>query len=575
MQDGRGPRSRRLTYVLALAAVALFVIHRWAGVTAENINWDEFAFLERAYQSLRTGDLIGGGRPGLALLMLMPFAKNCVNSIDALVDARTLWLGLTLVYLVGVFALVDVLNHARGDRTGAVVAVVLLALSPAFLRWSLQVRADQPALMFAVWGAVALVSSKRRTWMSLLAGVLFALGFLCSQKALYVMGLGATLLACELSPGLKPSWATLRRAALLLGLAGVACAAIVAAFSPLVSVLYRPAASTSIADGFSASGYYRALFGYRAYWAMLPGLTTHLLLLAAFLRATFLAPPVAPGHRFALIHGWAILLLGYIVGAIHAGAFPYFWMTLGLFPAVAFGLAWPAIFASMPVAWRPWFVAVAAVILGTTAITYATSLLPGTQHVQREALAFVERAFPGGRGFHTEGALICRPDPNPFPVYFTETIERQFTGPEGPARMQAFITEFRDRPVSFMIAHRLYRFPEPIDTFWNTHYVDYRDEVMVPGQRLTGVAGHAVTFDVIVPGTYRWLAEPAPQARLVVDADTVSSGGTITLGVGLHRLRLVDDVSLGLFALQLADPPGEVRGDFYDARAVLELAPPR
>ena len=77
---------------------------------------------------------------------------------------------------------------------------------------------------------------------------------------------------------------------------------------------------------------------------MLPTLVPHALLLVGCVAAGGLAwrapaPASAGASRPTLLLAFAVLALGAGVAAFHAGAFFYFWMTLGLFPAVAFALA--------------------------------------------------------------------------------------------------------------------------------------------------------------------------------------------------------------------------------------------
>ncbi|MGH9386930.1 MAG: glycosyltransferase family 39 protein [Vicinamibacterales bacterium] len=156
--------------------------------------------------------------------------------------------------------IVEATRGRAGGHTGAVIGVALLALAPAFLRWSLQVRTDQPALMFAVWGGVALLASTRRAWLAALAGAGFGLGFLCSQKALYVAALAATLLAVRLAPDLKPRTAPWRRGVVLIVIAGSASLAVVVAFRVIVSAFYQPQTMTSLSAGFSTFADYRSVF---------------------------------------------------------------------------------------------------------------------------------------------------------------------------------------------------------------------------------------------------------------------------------------------------------------------------
>ena len=79
----------------------------------------------------------------------------------------------------------------------AAVGVGLLALLPVFLEWSIQVRTDQIAIAGGLWGAVALVASRQRPPLAVVAGLLFGLGYLGSQKLIYVASLGFLLAAVD------------------------------------------------------------------------------------------------------------------------------------------------------------------------------------------------------------------------------------------------------------------------------------------------------------------------------------------------------------------------------------------
>ena len=116
---------------------------RWIAIYTESINWDEFALLARAERTVRLGEVVGGGRPGLATLLLIPFVRNCTDSVIAVVHARIAWQVFTLGYLAGVFVLVRRwFVYSRNGSSGtsqATLAVVLLAFLPAFVTWSVQV----------------------------------------------------------------------------------------------------------------------------------------------------------------------------------------------------------------------------------------------------------------------------------------------------------------------------------------------------------------------------------------------------------------------------------------------------
>jgi hypothetical protein len=137
-------RRRALRWLLAGALVLLLAARVAAAFTA-NVNWDEFALLHLADASHVSGVLQTGGRPGLAVLAV--------------------WIA-------------QLAPAARGRWRDAALGVALLALLPAFLESSLQVRTDQIGLAGGAWGGAALLASRQRPALALAAGALFATGFL-------------------------------------------------------------------------------------------------------------------------------------------------------------------------------------------------------------------------------------------------------------------------------------------------------------------------------------------------------------------------------------------------------------
>ena len=211
-----------------------------------------------------------------------------------------------------------------------------------------------------------------------------------------------------------------------------------------------------------------------------------------------------------------MLTLGAGVAAFHAGAFFYFWMTLGLFPAVAFALALaPLRDALLPAGARPRALAAALLwaALAVPGAVKAAQLLADTQGVQRESLAFIRRNFaPGDAGFHPERALFCGPTASPLPLYFSQTIFRDFVGPQAEANLAHMEQRFRGEPIKFLVqSFRLNQFPLELRRFWAENYQPYRASVFVAGRRLEGARGATSPFELIVPGRYRWLPLDAPR----------------------------------------------------------------
>lgn len=555
-------------------ALAFAVGHVLAGYT-ENINWDEFALMHRVAAMVRTGQLQGGGRPGLVELLLAPFVAGCEDPTAAIRQARLLWSLITLGYLASVYFLLLALRRTGpAPWRGAALGVALLALVPVFMRWSLQLRTDQPALLCGALAGVVLLASRRRPWLAALAGMLLALGYLFSQKLLYVGALVLPLSALATITAEGGLGRSLHRRTLLrLLLLAVGIVGVIALYRFAMPLVVRlPARSFKLQSGLDTFAYYRKLFGYASYRAMLSTLVPHLALFALLGPALVVATlrKKLPLTRLLMICG--TLLLGLAVGLFHAAAFPYFWMTLGLFPAVALGLAHETIVELFPgAALRRLFQLGLAVLLVLPAMLAALSLGRDTQAVQRESMAFVQRNFaPSDRGFQAEGALFCRADPRPFPLLFSEHIMQRFYGPRRKSEIAAFIGTFRAKPVKFIVAtHVVSQFPSAIRRFWRDHFVPYFAGVQVPGAVFEGKRGARTSFDIIVAGRYRWI--PFPQDRpIVIDGQTLGSAQTITLQPGPHGAQFVQDAG-GALVLALKGPFRPSRTPFYSQEAILEI----
>ena len=187
----RRPSPGQLAFASLLAA--LLVAHV-ISVFTENINIDEFALMARAADTLATGQLQAGGRPGLGTLILLPFVRDCTNSIAAIRGARLLWVGFTIALVSGLWFLLSIfLRTSSHRREAAALGIALLVFVPAFLRFSIQLRSDQPAIALGLWGGVALIVSRRSAPWAFLAGLAFGVGFFFSQKLIYVAALTALL----------------------------------------------------------------------------------------------------------------------------------------------------------------------------------------------------------------------------------------------------------------------------------------------------------------------------------------------------------------------------------------------
>lgn len=556
---------------LALVGLTLaFVVVHFIAIFRENVNWDELALLARSVESLRAGKLIGGGRPGLATLILIPFVEGCTNSITAVVNARVFWSLFTFAYLGGIYVLTSRFDGQQRWSRAGFLAVGLIALVPLFQRWSVQVRTDQPALAFGIWGTVALLASRHRAWFALLGGLLFTVGFLSSQKVGYLLVLCGLLAAGE-------SWIErdfrlrreLQRAALLI--AGGATVY----FSYLgVTALFLEPATTNLMGTVAGMGTYRDL-GALVYRSFPVLLLPHAFLGLLLLIATAHSYANETDDRRRCVVAWAIVVIGIVVALAHGSRFAYFWMTLGLFPALALGIGVGPILRTLRPLSGTLALTFVALLLLTRAIPQADEITNDTVSHQGRTMTFVDDNFGTEvRGFHPEKALFHRLDPSPFDVYFYPHIKRAFFGPDGPGNAERFIEEFRTRPVAFIVdSHRLRMFPDTIQQFWASHYVRYAEGVLVAGRYLQGPPGAKTSFEVIAPGEYRLnLPDDHPLARIAINGQVIAPGATAHLEPGTFELELVDPIAVALFTLKLDAPPAPASiGPFYDPIALAEL----
>jgi hypothetical protein len=516
--------------------------------------------------------LQGGGRPGLAVVAIVPFVRGCTDTIATVIQVRLAWVAVTLSMLTALFWLLRGAVHAREHRGhAAALGVAMLALVPVFMRWSVQVRTDQPAIAAALWASVALLASRRRPWLAGVAGALFVLGYLFSQKAIYVAALGGVIVMGDLAVDVPVGWSReLRRSAWRAAWLAVGAAVVMIAWRVTMSLLYDTVApSGGVAGVLSVFDYYRERFGYRVYRGMLPTLYPHVASLVLLVPALWVAYRGRTAQRRPLLVALAVAALGLAVGAFHTAAFPYFWMTLGLFPACAIALGWPGIAAAVPprasklIAIGLW----AGLLL--VAVPYRREVLEDTQTVQRDTFAFIDRNFNRtARGFNADGGLFCRGDPEPFPVYLREHVERGFGGPDGDRQADLFIAEFRTRPVAFMIDDFLLQpFPGSVREFWSAHYVPYYASALVAGRPLHGPAGNQVEIDIIVAGDYRW----SGPGRISIEGTPVEAGATIRLPAGAHTTTLVEDTQGGVLTLALAEPPRPSPTPFHAWAPIAEI----
>lgn len=439
---------------LAMALTALlFVALHVAALFTESVSWDEFGLFARAEVLGRTGALRSGSRPGAAEILFVPIVRGCRDAIEIVHTTRLVWTAVTVLALAGLYRLLCELRRERPlPAAGAAAGVASLALAPAFLRSSLQVRTDQVAMLCGIWAALLLVASRRRPWGAPAAGLLFGIGFLFTPRVLYIALLAAIVALWRIAfePGASRARAIRRSVLATVAAAGV-FGVVLLTFWLGGAPFLRFSPPTAVAGRMDAFDYYRRVYGYSIYRGMAPTMLPQLALAAlvagAILRAA--RRRAVPGR---LVATGALLAAGLVVAVVHAGAFAHFWMTLGLFPALALGIAFEDAIEVLAPAWRRTAIAAFALALVVPGLAFAASLLADTQAVQRESLAFVDRNFPvAAAGFQAEGALFCRRDARPFEPMFRYDVLARFTGEGGERAAHDLIGEFMALPVEFVI----------------------------------------------------------------------------------------------------------------------------
>jgi hypothetical protein len=569
----RSRHTRILVFALGALALLGFVALRLTALRRVAFNWDELVLFESITQTARDGVFRSHGRPGLTQLVLAPLVAACQDEIATARSARIAWLGVTLLYLTGIGALLAELVRGSARRVhDAFLGVALLGLLPVFLEWSLQVRTDQIALAGGVWGGVALLASQRRPSLALAAGAALAIGWLSSQKLAYVGALAGVLVVVRLvESGFQPR-RELARAAFV----GAGASSVWLAFRTLLSSHYEVTPGHPARDvlpapllraQFDAFEFYRGTIGWSQYVDILPTLVPHFALLAALALVSVLA--FRRGVRDArLLAAWLVLATGFTVAVFHAAAFSYFWMTLGLFPAVALALAAEPIrrelFAGRPQQLR----AAAALLWAVIALQGSVALvrqLEDTQAVQRESIEFVHRNFGDGQpGFHPEAALFCQPT-SPLGSWLSFSIYRHFGTERRQDSVESFERTFRKVPIRYLVdSFRLGQFPPELQAFWAANYQPYRASVYIAGRRLRGAQGAEESFELIVPGAYRWIPVGVPASIRV--GDRVLQPGEVTeFEAGPHTARFEQTVPDGALVLAVNEPPRDAPRHFYKA----------
>lgn len=568
---GNPGAARTTTVLLVSLAVLAALVPRWISIFTESINWDEFALLHRVEQSLNTGRLLGGGRPGLVNIILMPFVRDCIDAVTTAVRARVLWQFISLAYLLGVFALVRNWfrfsgRPERGVLEGA-AAVALMAFLPAFVAWSVQVRTDQAALAAASLGGAFLLSDRRIH--ALVAGALIGIAVLCTQKGVYVIGLAGTLWLSAIVARSRTLPAERRKAEyvrrlLQTGLLAASAIATVVVYLVLTPADAGFASDRAISSNWSTMQRTHDIVGFRAYATATKQALIHGLLLMGLLAASIRAAMRRrwlDGHLLAT--SWVILLLGCLVAAVHGSSWAYFIMTLGLFAAVPLGLASGHLAQSLGQG-RPLIIGLLlfGLILGSVPTT--VEMLQGNQADQRETTRWIRDSGLGAyRGYQVDGALVCMADPEPI----RPMSHRLNMGPLSPDETSDFVDEFRTKQVAYVLdMDRLGYFPPEVLEFWSTHYRWYFGSVWVAGFGVSDLQ-QPQTLDVIVPGHYRWRPMPPHRdAELLVGDVPVAPGAETWLEIGQHAVATRPASARGSLTLGLAPPAAQRIYDFMDRR---------
>jgi hypothetical protein len=539
-------------------------VGRVAAVFTENVNWDEFALLHRAELSAATGELIGGGRPGLATLLLLPLASDCRDALSALVQARLFWTALVLASVVAFLLLLrQVLPASPHKLLALVTGVGLWCLSPPFLRFSTQVRTDQPAVLFGLLGGLTLVASRQNTVWAIASGLLFGIGFLFTQKLLYVAALVGVLAAGELF--IRADW-KFRRETVRVLLTGAAFLLVVIGYRELMTTRGGEPSMLPLARSLNTFQHYREAVGWGVYGDMLPMLVPQIMtvMVLPMAAAGWMRQRGATGRELAVACG--VMLLGSAIILFHAARFPYFYIVLGLFPATIGALVIGPVLDLLPtVRSRHVFVVLIWAPLALLALLQTAQLLGDDQSHQRASLAFVERNFSAeAHGFNPRAAFACRQEARPFPTWFHEQVRARFEKePEATENTRWILEEFRARPVAFMIPPGEGEpYPAELWNFWKSRYVHYSGAVHVPGRQVRGRPGFSDAFEVIVPGEYVWRSS-AGSGPLAVAGSMLDPGAAIEIDEpGTYPIGLPEGGE-GLLVLSLADPPAPDPRPFY------------
>jgi hypothetical protein len=416
-------------------------------------------------------------------------------------------------------------------------------------------------------------------WQAALAGMLFGVAILSTQKAVYVIALCvllfATSTAARIQSGARSKAREFVLACSRLAVVLAVAAVVVGIYVALVPEAARLASGTGVAGAIDTMNWTRSTQGYRIYTVHAHRLIVHWVLFAILIAWTVRALIRKDRSEVVLLCTcWSILFLGLAVIRFHGSSFPYFIMTAGLFPALALSMA-----SASPLVLTgrsAWPIIVSLIVMaGLQSAAESIEMLVDTQVEQRETLRLVtDSPLRDRRGYQVEGALLCTRDPDPIPTMFSQDIWRKFKKSAMAEQNTAdFIAGLRSRSVAYVVeSYRLRQFPEPILSFLASHYLWYSSSLFIAGFGIEP-GRPAQDIDVIVRGRYRW--DPSPidaTATLQVGSVVLRPSEVVELDVGSHRITHDDRDAQG--KLILADLPrrDEVGfPSFYLSRQIYQL----
>ncbi len=189
---------KAVNWLLWAAVAGLAACVAWRSATRSFVG-DEF-------EAVHTAWLVSEGeRPytdffqhhhPLLYYVLSPVVAVYGEQLSTLVACRAAM----LLFLAGIFAATYWLGVRMFDRSAAILAVVFLIGSPAFVDSALEIRPDTPQALFGLLAIVLFSPKDRRpgAWSCFLAGASLGLAMLFLQKAVFTGAALGAVLVCRL-----------------------------------------------------------------------------------------------------------------------------------------------------------------------------------------------------------------------------------------------------------------------------------------------------------------------------------------------------------------------------------------